>query len=70
MVTDKLGAQGTVSIAGGRYDDLVEQWAANPTPSGVKAPSGIERSILMLETLEQIPEEIARQVDVYLSHFR
>lgn len=39
-----------------------------PTP-GVGFAMGIERLILLLETLEQIPEEIARQVDVYLCAF-
>ena len=66
-VTDKLGAQGTV-CAGGRYDGLVEQMGGKPT-SGVGFAMGIERLILMLETLEQIPEEISRQVDVYLCAF-
>ncbi len=67
-VTDKLGAQGTV-CAGGRYDGLVEQMGGKPTP-GVGFAMGIERLILLLETLEQVPEEIARQVDVYLCAFR
>ncbi|NBA95684.1 histidine--tRNA ligase [Pseudomonas sp. R5(2019)] len=66
-VTDKLGAQGTV-CAGGRYDGLVEQMGGKPT-TGVGFAMGIERLILMLETLEQIPESIARQVDVYLCAF-
>ncbi|MEK1940442.1 MAG: histidine--tRNA ligase [Pseudomonas sp.] len=66
-VTDKLGAQGTV-CAGGRYDGLVEQMGGKPT-AGVGFAMGIERLILLLETLEQIPEEIARQVDVYLCAF-
>lgn len=63
-VTDKLGAQGTV-CAGGRYDGLVEQMGGKPTP-GVGFAMGIERLILLLETLEQVPESISRQVDVYL----
>jgi histidyl-tRNA synthetase len=66
-VTDKLGAQGTV-CAGGRYDGLVEQMGGKPTP-GVGFAMGIERLILLLETLEQVPEEISRQVDVYLCAF-
>ena len=66
-VTDKLGAQGTV-CAGGRYDGLVEQMGGKPT-SGVGFAMGIERLVLLLETLEQIPEEISRQVDVYLCAF-
>ncbi|WP_213879058.1 histidine--tRNA ligase [Pseudomonas sp. dw_358] len=66
-VTDKLGAQGTV-CAGGRYDGLVEQMGGKPTP-GVGFAMGIERLILLLETLEQVPDSIARQVDVYLCAF-
>ena len=66
-VTDKLGAQGTV-CAGGRYDGLVEQMGGKPT-SGVGFAMGIERLILLLETLELVPESIARQVDVYLCAF-
>ncbi|EIK97704.1 histidyl-tRNA ligase [Pseudomonas sp. M47T1] len=66
-VTDKLGAQGTV-CAGGRYDGLVEQMGGKPTP-GVGFAMGIERLILLLETLGQVPESIARTVDVYLCAF-
>ena len=66
-VTDKLGAQGTV-CAGGRYDGHVEQMGGKPT-TGVGFAMGIERLILLLETLEQVPEEISRQVDVYLCAF-
>lgn len=66
-VTDKLGAQGTV-CAGGRYDGLVEQMGGKPTP-GVGFAMGIERLILMLETLGVVPDSIARQVDVYLCAF-
>ncbi len=56
-VTDQLGAQGTV-CAGGRYDGLVEQMGGKPT-AGVGFAMGIERLVLLLETLEQVPEEIA-----------
>ncbi|WP_226503147.1 histidine--tRNA ligase [Pseudomonas sp. MWU16-30317] len=66
-VTDKLGSQGTV-CAGGRYDGLVEQMGGKPTP-GVGFAMGIERLILLLETLDKVPESIARQVDVYLCAF-
>ncbi len=66
-VTDKLGAQGTV-CAGGRYDGLVEQMGGKPT-AGVGFAMGTERLILLLETLEKVPEEIARQVDVYFCAF-
>lgn len=66
-VTDQLGAQGTV-CAGGRYDGLVEQMGGKST-AGVGFAMGIERLILLLETLEQVPADISRQVDVYLCAF-
>ena len=66
-VTDQLGAQGTV-CAGGRYDGLVEQMGGRATP-GVGFAMGVERLILMLETLGQIPAELSRQVDVYFCAF-
>lgn len=63
-VTDKLGAQGTV-CAGGRYDGLVEQLGGKPAPA-VGFAMGMERLLLLIETLGKIPDELARQVDVYL----
>lgn len=63
-VTDKLGAQGTV-CAGGRYDGLVEQLGGKPVPA-VGFAMGVERLILMLETLELIPESVTRTLDVYV----
>jgi len=66
-VTDQLGSQGTV-CAGGRYDGLVEQMGGKPTP-GVGFAMGIERLVLLLETLGKVPAEIARTVDVYLCAF-
>ena len=63
-VTDKLGAQGTV-CAGGRYDGLVEQLGGKATPA-VGFAMGVERLILMLETLEVIPQEVMQTVDVYV----
>lgn len=66
-VTDRLGAQGTV-CAGGRYDGLIEQMGGRPTP-GVGFAMGIERLILLIETLDRIPQAIARQVDVYCCAF-
>ncbi len=66
-VTDQLGSQGTV-CAGGRYDGLVEQMGGKPTP-GVGFAMGIERLVLLLETLGKVPESLARQVDVYLCAF-
>jgi len=66
-VTDKLGAQGTV-CAGGRYDGLVEQMGGRPTP-GVGFAMGVERLILMLETLGKVPEHLQQQVDLYFCAF-
>ena len=66
-VTDQLGSQGTV-CAGGRYDGLVEQMGGKPT-QGVGFAMGIERLVLMLETLGKVPAEIARTVDIYLCAF-
>ncbi|SEK77969.1 histidyl-tRNA synthetase [Atopomonas hussainii] len=66
-VTDKLGAQGTV-CAGGRYDGLVEQLGGKPAPA-VGFAMGVERLVLLLETLELIPAELQRNVDVYLAAF-
>ncbi|MCX2835880.1 histidine--tRNA ligase [Microbulbifer thermotolerans] len=63
-VTDSLGAQGTV-CAGGRYDGLVEQMGGKPTPA-VGFGLGVERLVLMLETLGVLPECLNRQVDAYL----
>ncbi|WP_268898614.1 histidine--tRNA ligase [Halopseudomonas xiamenensis] len=63
-VTDKLGAQGTV-CAGGRYDGLVEQLGGKPAPA-VGFAMGMERLLLLIETLDKVPAELSRQVDVYL----
>lgn len=63
-VTDKLGAQGTV-CAGGRYDGLVQQLGGKPAPA-VGFAMGMERLLLLIETLDKVPAELSRQVDVYL----
>ena len=63
-VTDKLGAQGTV-CAGGRYDGLVQQLGGKATPA-VGFAMGVERLILLLESLECVPESIRKTVDVYV----
>ncbi len=63
-VTDSLGAQGTI-CAGGRYDGLVEQLGGKPTP-GVGFAMGLERLVLLLQTLELIPERVNNDADIYL----
>lgn len=62
--TTALGSQGTV-CGGGRYDGLVEQLGGKPTP-GVGFAIGLERLMLLLETLELIPEEAKGGADAYL----
>lgn len=64
-VTDKLGAQGTV-CAGGRYDGLVKQLGGRDTPA-VGFAMGIERLVLLLETLKLIPDEVKLPFDLYLA---
>ena len=64
-VTDSLGAQGTI-CAGGRYDGLVEQLGGKPT-TAVGFAMGIERLILLLETLELVPEHVNNGADVYVT---
>lgn len=66
-VTDKLGAQGTV-CGGGRYDGLVSQFGGKPTP-GVGFAMGVERLVLLLETLDVIPAELNRPADLYVCAF-
>ena len=66
-VTDRLGAQGTV-CGGGRYDGLVGQFGGKPTP-GVGFAMGVERLVLLLETLGVVPAELKRPADVYVCAF-
>lgn len=66
-VTNKLGAQGTV-CGGGRYDGLVSQFGGKPTP-GVGFAMGVERLVLLLETLGVIPAELNRPADLYVCAF-
>jgi histidyl-tRNA synthetase len=64
-VTSSLGAQGTV-CAGGRYDGLVEQLGGRATPA-VGFAMGVERLVLLLETLNAIPESVTQTLDVYIT---
>lgn len=66
-VTDKLGAQGTV-CGGGRYDGLVSQFGGKPTP-GVGFAMGVERLVLLLETLGLVPAALSRPADLYVCAF-
>ncbi|MCW8328046.1 histidine--tRNA ligase [Photobacterium sp. SDRW27] len=61
-ITESLGAQGTV-CGGGRYDGLVEQLGGKATPA-VGFAMGLERLVLMMETLELT--DVRRSVDVYM----
>ncbi|EHI9277568.1 histidinol dehydrogenase [Vibrio vulnificus] len=61
-ITESLGSQGTV-CGGGRYDGLVEQLGGKSTPA-VGFAMGLERLVLMLETLELT--DVRRSVDVYV----
>ena len=63
IISTGIGAQGTV-CGGGRYDGLVEEIGGPPTP-GIGFGMGIERLLLVLESLEiDLPEtEIC---DVYV----
>ncbi|WP_105903370.1 histidine--tRNA ligase [Vibrio gangliei] len=61
-ITESLGSQGTV-CGGGRYDGLVEQLGGKPAPA-VGFAMGLERLVLMLETLEL--NDVRNAVDVYL----
>ena len=58
LVTDKLGAQGTV-LAGGRYDGLVEQMGGGPV-AGIGWACGVERLAMLLDK----PEERQRPIVV------
>ena len=62
--TESLGAQGAV-CGGGRYDGLVEILGGKPTLAAGFA-IGIERLVLMLDSLGKIPEEVRKPIDVYV----
>jgi histidyl-tRNA synthetase len=62
--TPHLGSQATV-CAGGRYDGLVEQLGGKFTPA-VGFALGVERLLLLLETLNGLPSELEHQLDAYM----
>ncbi len=62
FTSDALGAQSTV-LGGGRYDTLLSQLGAKPTPA-VGFAAGIERLILLLDALAVPVQE--KHVDCYL----
>ncbi|WLQ17428.1 histidine--tRNA ligase [Hahella aquimaris] len=64
-ITDSLGAQGTV-CAGGRYDGLVAQLGGKGTP-GVGFAMGVERLVLMLETLSLTPASLLDRADFFIA---
>lgn len=57
LVTDKLGAQGTV-LAGGRYNGLVEQMGGGAVP-GIGWACGVERLAMLLEKEPESPRPVA-----------
>ncbi|MDQ6965116.1 MAG: histidine--tRNA ligase, partial [Mariprofundales bacterium] len=57
IVTDQLGAQGTI-IAGGRYDGLVERLGGAKTPA-IGFAMGLERTALMLNGCHQPLPQVA-----------
>ncbi|MDW3712984.1 MULTISPECIES: histidine--tRNA ligase [unclassified Pseudomonas] len=66
-VTDKLGSQGTV-CGGGRYDGLITQFGGKPTP-GVGFAMGVERLVLLLETLDLVPAELNAPAHAFICAF-
>ncbi len=59
-VTERLGAQNTVS-AGGRYDVLVEQLGGKPTPA-MGFALGVDRLVVLLQECQQLPAKQTTQV--------
>ena len=57
LITDQLGAQGTV-IAGGRYDGLVEELGGPATPA-IGFAMGLERLAMLMPDLEPTRPDVA-----------
>jgi len=57
VVTDQLGAQGTV-LAGGRYDGLVSELGGPPT-SAIGFAAGIERLAMLLSETDEAAVDVA-----------
>lgn len=64
IVTDTIGAQGTV-CGGGRYDNLIEEIGGPPIP-GVGFGLGVERLLLVMEN-NDIPIPQDDEIDVFLA---
>ena len=63
--TDALGAQGAV-CGGGRYDGLVKQLGGKETFACGFA-IGMERLVLMLDSLGKVPSSELKQIDVFVA---
>lgn len=57
IITDQLGAQGTV-IAGGRYDGLVEE-LGGPATAAIGFAMGLERLAMLMPDIESIQPDVA-----------
>ena len=64
-VSNKLGSQSAI-CAGGRYDGLVEQLGGKPTPA-VGFAMGLERLVILLQTLGHAADKNQQKVDIYLA---
>ncbi|MBD21582.1 MAG: histidine--tRNA ligase [Rhodospirillaceae bacterium] len=63
--TSVLGAQGSV-CGGGRYDGLVKQLGGKDTYACGFA-IGMERLVLMLDSLEKVPISQLKQIDIFIA---
>jgi histidyl-tRNA synthetase len=63
--TDQLGAQSALG-GGGRFDGLAKQLGGSDTPA-VGFAAGMERILLLLETLSLLPSDLQQQADVFIA---